>query len=65
MPTIPHEAPLELLRHNPQLAVVLLRGLGIAVPAGATAQMAPSDLSASVPAELRPGPAGRRLRDAA
>jgi hypothetical protein len=53
MPTIPHEAPLELLRRNPQLAVVLLRGLGIEVPAGATAQMAPSDLSASVPAELR------------
>jgi hypothetical protein len=53
MPSIPHEAPLELLRCNPQLAAVLLRGLGVAVPPGATATMAPSDLSASLPAELR------------
>jgi hypothetical protein len=48
-----HEAPLELLRCEPRLAAVLLRGLGVAVPAGATAAMAPTDLTASVPAELR------------
>jgi hypothetical protein len=53
MPSIPHEAPLELLRRNPRLAAVLLRGLGVAIPAGATAAMAPSDLSTSLPAELR------------
>jgi hypothetical protein len=53
MPSIPHEARLELLRRNPQLAAVLLHGLGVPTPAGATAAMAPSDLSASLPAELR------------
>jgi len=53
MPGIAHEAPLELLRHDPLLTAVLLRGLGVAVPAGATATMAPADLTASVPAELR------------
>ena len=53
MPGILHEAPLELLRCNPQLAAVLLRGAGVAVPPGAAAAMAPSDLTASVPAELR------------
>ena len=53
MPSIRHEAPLELLRRDPQLAAVLLRGLGVAVPARAAAVMAPSDLSVSVPAELR------------
>jgi hypothetical protein len=53
MPGIAHEAPLELLRRNPQLADVLLRGLGVAVPAAATAQMASTDLGASVPTELR------------
>jgi hypothetical protein len=53
MPSMQHEAPLELLRCEPRLAAVLLRGLGVAVPAGATAGMAPADLTASVPAELR------------
>ena len=53
MPSIRHEAPLELLRRDPQLAAVLLRGLGVPVPAGAAAVLAPADLSASVPAELR------------
>jgi hypothetical protein len=53
MPSIPHEAPLELLRHNPRLAAVLLGTLGVAVPAKATARMAPSDLSTGVPIELR------------
>jgi len=53
MPSIEHEAPLELIRRDPQLTAVLLRGLGVAVPAGATAAMAPSDLTATLPAELR------------
>jgi hypothetical protein len=53
MPSISHEAPLELLRGDPRLAAVLLRGLGVATPGGAKASMAPSDLTASVPAELR------------
>jgi hypothetical protein len=53
MPSMQHEAPLELLRCESRLAAVLLRGLGVAVPAGATAEMAPTDLTASVPAELR------------
>lgn len=56
MPGISHEAPLELLRRNPQLATVLLRGLGVAVPAAATAQMAPSDLSATVQPSCAPTP---------
>lgn len=53
MPSIPHEAPLELLRTNPRLALVLLRGLGVPVPEDATAALAPTDLSTTVPAELR------------
>ncbi len=53
MPSISHEAPLELLRGDPRLAAVLLRGLGVAVPGGTKAAMAPSDLTASVPTELR------------
>lgn len=53
MPSIQHEVPLELLRRNPILAAVLLAGLGVAVPENATAVMAPTDLTASLPAELR------------
>jgi hypothetical protein len=53
MPSISHEAPLELLRGDPRLAAVLLRGLDIPIPGGAGAAMAPSDLTASVPTELR------------
>jgi hypothetical protein len=53
MPSIAHEAPLELLRGDPQLAAVLLAGLGVVVPAGAKATLAPADVSASLPAELR------------
>jgi hypothetical protein len=53
MPGIAHEAPLELLRRDPLLAAVLLRGLGVVIPADATAAMASADLSASVPAGLR------------
>ena len=53
MPSISHEAPLELLRGDPRLAAVLLRGLGVPIPGGAGAAMAPSDLTASMPTELR------------
>jgi hypothetical protein len=53
MPSVRHEAPLELLRNNPQLAAVLLSGLGVPVPPGASATMVSADLSASVPAEFR------------
>lgn len=53
MPSLQHEVPLELLRGNPLLAAVLLRAMGVAIPDGATAVMAPTDLTASLPAELR------------
>jgi hypothetical protein len=53
MPTVLHEAPMELLRRSPQLAAVLLRDLGITVPPHANAAMASSDLTAILPAELR------------
>ena len=53
MPSISHEAPLELLRGDPRLAAVLLRGLDVAVPGSTRAAMASSDLTASVPTELR------------
>jgi hypothetical protein len=42
-----------LLRGDPRLAAVLLRGLDIPIPADAGAAMAPSDLTSSVPTELR------------
>jgi hypothetical protein len=35
MPSIRHEAAVELLRANPRLAAVLLRGLDVAIPDGA------------------------------
>jgi hypothetical protein len=53
MPTIPHEAPVELVRRNPAIAAALLAGLGVAVPADAAATLASADATASVPAELR------------
>ena len=53
MPSISHEAPLELLRGDPRLAAVLLHGLDIPIPADPGAAMAPSELTASVPTELR------------
>jgi hypothetical protein len=53
MPTIPHEAPVELVRRNPALAVALVQALGVAVPADAEAALASADATASVPAELR------------
>jgi hypothetical protein len=54
MPSLLHEAPLELLRHNPRLAAALLSGIpGVAVPAGASAALAPGEVTASLPVELR------------
>jgi hypothetical protein len=49
-----HEAPLELLRQNPRLAEVLLAGTpGVVIPKDGTATMAPGDVTASLPVELR------------
>jgi hypothetical protein len=53
MPSIAHEAPLELLRGEPRLATVLVEALGVAVPPGAGARLVPADLTIPVPAELR------------
>jgi hypothetical protein len=53
MPGIAHEAPVELLRHNPLLAAALLSGTGVTVPADGPAVMAAGDLSSTLPAELR------------
>ena len=53
MPGIPHQAPLDLLRRNPPLAMALLRGLGVEVPFAATATMTSSDETVNAPAELR------------
>jgi hypothetical protein len=54
MPSLLHEAPLELLRCNPRLAAALLSGIpGVAVPAGGSAALAPGEVTASLPVELR------------
>ncbi|GAA1616291.1 hypothetical protein [Nocardia ninae] len=53
MPSIHHEAPLELLRHNPELAAALLADTGIRLPTGATATISDSNLSTCNPPEFR------------
>jgi hypothetical protein len=53
MPSIAHEAAVELLRRNPQLASALLASAGVLVPAGAVAVLADSNLSVPEPTELR------------
>jgi hypothetical protein len=53
MPGIAHEAAVELLRRNPQLAAALLASAGVRVPAGAGAVLADSNLSVPEPTELR------------
>jgi hypothetical protein len=54
MPSLLHEAPLELLRRNPSLAGALLTGIpGVAVPEGGLASLAPGEVTASLPVELR------------
>jgi hypothetical protein len=45
MPSVSHEAPLELLRQKPMLAVALLRQAGVEVPDGITAESGSTDLS--------------------
>ena len=53
MPSIAHEAAVELLRRNPALAAALLASAGVQVPAGSTAVLADSNLSVPEPTELR------------
>ncbi|MBZ0232496.1 MAG: hypothetical protein K8M05_09230 [Deltaproteobacteria bacterium] len=54
MPSLPHEAPLAVLREAPQLVAELLRDLlGVDVPAYAIAETADADLTQVVPTELR------------
>jgi hypothetical protein len=53
VPSIAHEAAVELLRRNPQLAAALLASVGVRVPAGAGAVLADSNLSVPEPTELR------------
>ncbi|HTZ25743.1 MAG TPA: hypothetical protein VMC83_17250 [Streptosporangiaceae bacterium] len=54
MPSLLHEAPLELLRRNPGLAAAMLTGIpGVAVPEGGPASLAPGEVTASLPVELR------------
>jgi hypothetical protein len=54
MPSFLHEAPLELLRRNPRLAGMLLTGIpGVTVPTGGPASLAPGEVTASMPVELR------------
>lgn len=53
MPSIWHEAPIELLRRNPALAAALLAATGVPVPADVTAAMAAGELTSALPTELR------------
>jgi hypothetical protein len=53
MPSIEHEAAVELLHRNPELAAALAASAGVQVPAGATAVLADSNLSVPEPTELR------------
>ncbi|WP_405166202.1 DUF4351 domain-containing protein [Nocardia sp. NBC_01499] len=51
MPSIRHEAPLELLRHNPLLAAALLAGTGIELADDTRATITDSNLSTCDPPE--------------
>lgn len=53
MPSIEHEAAVELLHRNPHLATALLSSAGVPVPIGTTAVLADSNLSVPEPTELR------------
>jgi hypothetical protein len=56
MPTlsVTHEAPLELVKQHPALAVELLRAVtGLALPDAVDARLGPTSLNAVVPAEFR------------
>ena len=51
--TVTHEAPLELIRQHPDLAVDLVRAMtGVPVPDDARADLGPTSLNAVVPAEF-------------
>jgi hypothetical protein len=52
MPSVEHEAAVEILHRNPELAAILLASVGVAVPVGATAVIADSNLSARKPVAL-------------
>jgi hypothetical protein len=52
--TITHEAPLELVRQHPALAVELLRAMtGLALPDAVDARLGPTSLNSVVPTEFR------------
>jgi hypothetical protein len=53
VPSIAHEAAVELLHRNPALAATLLASAGVRIPAEATAVLADSNLSVPEPTELR------------
>lgn len=53
MPGIAHEGPVELLRRNPLLTATLLHNLGVPLPDDVHAVMAPAELTAPLPTELR------------
>lgn len=66
MPTIPHEAPLLLLRERPSLIAELLRdALGLVLPAHNDARVDESDFTQLVPAESRADLVVTLLRDTA
>ncbi len=51
--TVTHEAPLELIRQHPPLAVELIRAtIGLPLPAGVEARLGPTDLNYVVPAQF-------------
>jgi hypothetical protein len=52
MPSIEHEAVVEILHRDPQLAAMLVGRAGISLPSGATAVVADSNLSARDPSVL-------------
>jgi hypothetical protein len=50
--TVTHEAPLELIRQHPALAVELVRAtIGLPLPAGLEARLGPTDLNDVIPAQ--------------
>jgi hypothetical protein len=54
VPSLPHEAPLEVLRAEPALVAVLLReALGIELPSFETAETSDADFSQTLPAAFR------------
>jgi hypothetical protein len=54
VPSLPHEAPLEVLRAEPALVAVLLReALGVDVPAFETAETSDADFSQTLPTAFR------------